>query len=160
MNYYFSWFNGLVWCFLHLCLFHVNSSHVTAFSCGLRWKIQDGLTCMSGCWCWLWARALQFFSTQSLILRRVVWLPFMTISEQHCKNVKVEAVRSIKALRWKLHGIICTALCFQSKSQDHPDSRIRNRLYLLMGGMVQSWERGVYKDGRNHDHFCKPSSAH
>lgn len=86
-------------------------THMTAFSCWVGW---DGTFKMaslsSGSWCWLWARHLHSPLHTLSFSRKVDWLPFMTISGQQCKEVKVSR---------KPHRVTFSAFYFLGKSQAH-----------------------------------------
>lgn len=86
-------------------------THVTAFSCWVGWDGTFKMASLSpGSWCWLWARHLHSPLHKLSFSRKVDWLPFMTISGQQCKDVKVSR---------KPHRVTFSALYFLGKSQAH-----------------------------------------
>lgn len=99
-------------------------THVTAFSCWVGW---DGMFKMashsSGSWCWLRAGHLHSPLHKVSFSRKVDWLPFMTISGQQCKDVKVSR---------KPHRVTPAAFYFLGKSQAHP---------RFQGGVISRWEK-------------------
>lgn len=76
-------------------------------------KVKDSLTNMSGGWCWLLARVPLLSSMFPLMLQKLHQLPDFTVSGQHSRKAKTEAM---SLMRPGFHIPLFPTFCWPSKS--------------------------------------------